>query len=297
MVILETTDIEAAEEGAEELLEADSGTMKENSDNLVAANTAYVLNFDPAEDITVFDVNITKAGKYAFFTEHMPFEFEADEHFFKDASGSDVEPIAQEPEGGHHDHGHGDHAGHDDHDDHDDHAGHDHGEFDPHAWLSTNNAKVWLNEIAAKLSTIDPDNAGTYFANANEAKAEIDNLNIEINQTLDPVRGGKFIVFHDAYQYFETTFEFPASGAISLGDASDPSAARIAEIAERIEKENIGCVLSEPQFNAGLVQTVMGNTKATTEVIDPLGFGIEPGPELYNKLIRNMAQTLVNCLK
>ena len=168
----------------------------------------------------------------------------------------------------------------------DDHAGHDHGEFDPHAWLSTNNAKVWLNEIAAKLSTIDPDNAGTYFANANEAKAEIDNLNIEINQTLDPVRGGKFVVFHDAYQYFETTFEFPASGAISLGDASDPSAARIAEIAERIEKENIGCVLSEPQFNAGLVQTVMGNTKATTEVIDPLGFGIEPGPELYNKLIR-----------
>ena len=66
---------------------------------------------------------------------------------------------------------------------------------------------------------------------------------------------------------------------------------------DRIEKENISCVLSEPQFNAGLVQTVMGNTKAATEVIDPLGFGIEPGPELYNKLIRNMAQTLVNCLK
>ena len=182
-------------------------------------------------------------------------------------------------------HGH-DHRGH--HDRHDLYHGHDHGEFDPHAWLSTNNAKVWLNEIAAKLSTIDPDNAGTYFANANEAKAEIDNLNIEINQTLDPVRGGKFIVFHDAYQYFETTFEFSASGAISLGDASDPSAARIAEIAERIEKENISCVLSEPQFNAGLVQTVMGNTKAATEVIDPLGFGIEPGPELYNKLILSL---------
>ena len=114
---------------------------------------------------------------------------------------------------------------------------------------------------------------------------------------LNPVRSGKFVVFHDAYQYFEAVYDFPASGAISLGDASDPSAARIAEIAARIKNENIKCVLSEPQFNTGLVKTVMGGTDATTEVIDPLGFGIEPGSSLYPKLIRAMAQSLVNCLK
>ena len=186
---------------------------------------------------------------------------------------------------------------HDDHDDHDDHAGHDHGEFDPHAWLSTKNAKTWLNVIAAKLSSLDPENAGTYFANANEARSEIDALDDEVNKMLNPVRSGKFIVFHDAYQYFEAVYDFPASGAISLGDASDPSAARIAEIAARIKNENIKCVLSEPQFNTGLVKTVMGGTDATTEVIDPLGFGIEPGSSLYPKLIRAMAQSLVNCLK
>ena len=123
----------------------------------------------------------------------------------------------------------------------------------------------------------------------------MDALDVEINTMLDPVRGGKFVVFHDAYQYFETVYDFPASGAISLGDASDPSAARVAEIANRIKSENIACVLSEPQFNAGLVKTVMGGTDATTEVIDPLGFGIEPGKSLYPKLIRAMAQSLV-CL-
>ena len=114
---------------------------------------------------------------------------------------------------------------------------------------------------------------------------------------LNPVRGGKFIVFHDAYQYFEAVYDFPASGAISLGDASDPSAARIAEIAARIKNENIKCVLSEPQFNAGLVKTVMGGTDATTQVIDPVGFGIEPGSSLYPQLIRAMAKSLVDCLK
>ncbi len=207
-----------------------------------------------------------------------------------------------------HDHDdHDDHEDHDDHDkdhddhdhdkDHDDHDDHDHGEFDPHAWLSTNNAKTWLNVIAAKLSSIDPGNAGTYYANANEARNELDDLDIEVNQMLAPVRGGKFIVFHDAYQYFETVYDFAASGAISLSDASDPGAARIAEIAARIKSQDIDCVLSEPQFNAGLVKTVMDGTDATTQVIDPVGFGIEAGSSLYPKLIRAMAQSLVDCLK
>ena len=207
-----------------------------------------------------------------------------------------------------HDHDdHDDHEDHDDHDkdhddhdhdkDHDDHDDHDHGEFDPHAWLSTNNAKTWLNVIAAKLSSIDPGNAGTYYANANEARNELDDLDIEVNQMLAPVRGGKFIVFHDAYQYFETVYDFAASGAISLSDASDPGAARIAEIAARIKSQDIDCVLSEPQFNAGLVKTVMDGTDATTHVIDPVGFGIEAGSSLYPKLIRAMAQSLVDCLK
>ena len=97
--------------------------------------------------------------------------------------------------------------------------------------------------------------------------------------------------------YFETVYNFPASGAISLSDASDPSAARIAEIAARIKNEDIKCVLSEPQFNAGLVKTVMGGTDAITRVIDPIGFGIEPGPSLYPELIRGMAKSLVDCLK
>ena len=199
-----------------------------------------------------------------------------------------------------HDKEHDDHDDHDDHDhdkEHDDHAGHDHGEFDPHAWLSTDNAKTWLNVIAAKLSSVDPANAGGYFANASEAIAELDALDKEVDEMLDTVRGGKFIVFHDAYQYFETVYDFPASGAISLSDASDPGAARIAEIAKRIEGENIQCVLSEPQFNANMVDTVMAGTEAKTEVIDPLGFGIEPGASLYTKLIKGMATSLVNCLK
>jgi zinc transport system substrate-binding protein len=199
---------------------------------------------------------------------------------------------------GDHDHGHDDDHDHDhgDHDhDHEDHA-HDHGEHDPHAWLSPTNAAAWLNLIAAELSAADPDNAGAYFANAAAARAEMEALSAEVNGILDPVRGGSFIVFHDAYQYFEADFDIPASGAISLSDATDPSPARIAEIQGRVSSEGIDCVLAEPQFNPGLVATVLDGTDANTGVIDPLGVDLEPGPTLYPQLIRNMATTLAQCL-
>ena len=210
----------------------------------------------------------------------------------------------------HDDHSDKDHAetedqDHDDHDDHsdEDHAetedqGHDehaHGAHDPHAWLSPENAKIWLNLIAAQLSTADPDNASTYFVNAAAAVTEIDTLMADVSTMLDPIRGNSFIVFHDAYQYFETVFEFPASGAISLGDATDPSPARIARVQGRIQEQKIQCVLAEPQFKKGLVVTVLEGTDAKTSIIDPLGDALEPGPALYPQLIRNMAKTLVDC--
>nr|WP_235438829.1 zinc ABC transporter substrate-binding protein [Candidatus Rhodobacter lobularis] len=208
--------------------------------------------------------------------------------------------------GDHHDehHEHDDQEAHDDHDDHgddhddhgDDHAGHDHGAHDPHAWLSTGNASAWLNVIAAQLSAADPDNAGAYFANAAAGRAEIEALEGEINAMLDPVRGKSFVVFHDAYQYFETSFDFPASGVISLGDASDPSPARIAEIQGRVKEEGIDCVLAEPQYNPGMVAVVLDGTQAKTGVLDPLGSDLEPGADMYPQLLRNLAGALSGCL-
>ncbi|MBT8411364.1 MAG: zinc ABC transporter substrate-binding protein [Octadecabacter sp.] len=199
----------------------------------------------------------------------------------------------------HADDGHDEHVedGHD-HDDHagEDHDGHAHGQRDPHAWLSPNNAMVWLNVIAGQLSAADPDNAGTYFANAAAGRAEIEATMAEVNAILKPLRGGQFIVFHDAYHYFENDFDFPAAGAISLSDASDPSPSRIAEIQARVADEGIVCVLAEPQFNRGLVETVLNGTQAQTGILDPLGSDLEPGPTLYLQLMRGMAATLAGCM-
>ncbi|MDJ0824191.1 MAG: zinc ABC transporter substrate-binding protein [Rhodobacter sp.] len=239
--------------------------------------------------------------------EHGHDEHAEDSHGAEDhAEGEDGHDEHAEKDHGHDDHaedehGHEEHAedehGHEEHaEDEHGHEGHDHGAHDPHAWLSPDNASAWLNVIAAELSATDPDNAGAYFANAAAGRAEIDAVKTEISATLDPARGKSFVVFHDAYQYFETAFDIPASGAISLGDATDPSPARIAEIQERVRDEGIDCVLSEPQYNPGLVAVVLDGTEAKTGVLDPLGSDLEPGPGMYPQLLRNLAGVLAGCL-
>lgn len=225
-----------------------------------------------------------------------------EEHAADDHAGHDHEEHAADDD--HAGHDHEEHAEGEEHADHDheehaadgDHAGHDHGEHDPHAWLSPDNGAVWLNAIAAQLSAADPDNAGAYFANAAAGREELAALSAEIDAILDPVRGRNFIVFHDAYQYFETAFDFPASGAISVSDASDPSPARIAEIQARVAEQGVSCVLSEPQFDPGIVAAVMDGSDARTGVLDPLGSDLEPGPDLYGNVLRNLATALADCL-
>lgn len=317
MAILSADDIEAVEEAAEELLEADASTAKADGEILTVSDMAYSLNFDAAKDMTVFTVEVAEDGKYAFFTEHMPFEFEANEHFFKDTSGADVEPVAQEPEMDHdHDHGHDDHKdehGHDDHADHDDHHdehkdehaghddhghdhhGHDHDGADPHAWLSPENAIVWLNTIAEELSELDPANAELYAMNAEVGATEIAAAVEDIAAQLAPYSDARFVVFHDAYQYFEDAFGLKVTGSIQLSDATAPSAARLAELQEEITENGVACVFAEPQFNDSLVQSVAPEG-TNTGIIDPLATDIPLGSALYTTWLRGLATSVEDCL-
>lgn len=179
-------------------------------------------------------------------------------------------------------------AGHEE-DDHD-HEGHD-----PHAWLSPQNASAWLDVIASELALADPENADLYRANAVDGQTELAALVAEVEGILTPIRGRNFIVFHDAYQYFEDSFDLHAAGAISLSDARDPGPARLTEIRARVAEQGISCVLSEPQFNPALVAMVLDGTEAGTAVLDPLGSDLAPGPELYPQLLRNLATALAGC--
>jgi zinc transport system substrate-binding protein len=198
--------------------------------------------------------------------------------------------LLQAREGGtweRHDHGHAHRH---------DHAGEDHGDVNTHIWLDPANAKVMAETAAVALAARDPAHAATYKANAEAYAKRLDALDAELKAALAPVAERPFVVFHDAYQYFEKRYGLNAVGAITVSPERAPSAKRVAAIRARIRKLGAVCVFAEPQFEPKLVDTLIEGTGAKKGTLDPEGAAIPDGPELYPALLRSLANSLTGCL-
>jgi len=228
-----------------------------------------------------------------------------DDHKHDDHAGHDHDKAKHDDHAGHdHDKAkHDDHAGHG-HDDHkhDDHAGHSHDTHDhahagpdPHAWLDPVNAVAWLGLIARDLSAIDPDNADLYAANAKAAQAELTALSDQIAVDLAPLADRPFLVFHDAYQYFEARFGVTAAGAVSISDASEPGPARLADLRALVSEQDVACIFAEPQFNTAILASVFGDALRIGQ-LDPIGVDHVAGPGSYPAMLRGMADAMTECL-
>jgi zinc transport system substrate-binding protein len=149
------------------------------------------------------------------------------------------------------------------------------------------------------LSALDPENEATYLTNAVRVTSEIQTASADIQAELLPVQDLKFVVFHDAYQYFEARFGLAATGSISLGDSAAPSPARISKLQKEIAAQGVECVLSEPQYSADLIKTVVERSDHAEQiqhsVLDPLGSTLELGPKFYTELLHDVAKSVVNC--
>ncbi|ULJ73073.1 zinc ABC transporter substrate-binding protein [Rhizobium gallicum] len=185
-------------------------------------------------------------------------------------------------------------AGHD----HDAHAegDHDHGEFDTHLWLDPMNAKAMAAEITTTLVAADPANALTYQANAKALDEKIDALDKEITGIVTPVKDKPFIVFHDAYQYFEHRYAVRVAGSITVSPENMPGAERVSEIHKKVADLGATCVFAEPQFEPRLVNVVIEGTDAKAGVLDPEAATLEAGPDLYFTLMRGIANSMKDCL-
>jgi zinc transport system substrate-binding protein len=181
------------------------------------------------------------------------------------------------------------------------HDAHGHGEeeagsYDPHIWLSPHNAKLMAGAIAEALVALDPDNAETYQNNARHLREGIDNMNTRIASRLAPVAGVPFVVFHDAFRYFEESYGLNAVGSLTVSPDHMPSARRIQALKREIARSHVRCVFHEPQFESALVQVLLEDSGARAGVLDPLGSDEAAGPNAYIMLMNANADALVECL-
>ena len=159
-----------------------------------------------------------------------------------------------------HDHGKKSKAGKHDH-------AHEDGK-DAHLWLDPANGRAVVAAVVAALAEKDPGNAARYRANGDTVAKEL----------------------------AEKRFGLNGVGAITVDPERPPGARTLKALRDRIKSASAVCVFSEPQFEPKLVRSVIEGTKAKTGVLDPIGAGIAPGPELYGALLRDMANAFVGCL-
>lgn len=146
-------------------------------------------------------------------------------------------------EPGHHGHEHGDHHDHHEHEHGEGHGHHEHehdsGAFDLHVWLDPVNAWAMARMMAEALSEADPANAAVYQENAHELLHRLDDLTEEVAGQVAPVRGKPFIVFHDAYRYFEDRFGLTATGSAVVSEERSPGVRRIRELRQKVRQSGV----------------------------------------------------------
>jgi zinc transport system substrate-binding protein len=210
-----------------------------------------------------------------------------------EAEGVQLLPTREGGMWGEHEHEEHGEEGHAEHEHGDEHA---HGQFDMHLWLDPDNAEAMVGAIVAVLSEADPDNAAIYQSNGSRLRARIEQLDESLNARLEPVRDRPFVVFHDAYQYFENRYDLEGIGSIAVDPGRRPGAQRLQEIRHRLEELDAACVFAEPQFEPALVDTVIEGTSANKGVLDPLGANLAADPEQYFRVMNGLADSLIDCL-
>jgi zinc transport system substrate-binding protein len=144
---------------------------------------------------------------------------------------------------------------------------------------------------------LDTDNAQHYQANAARLNEKLEHLHQTLTTKLASVTTQPFLVFHDAYHYFEKRYNLHAVGSIAISPESQPSAKRILELRQRIQAQQVACVFGESQFASPILNTLLANTTAKSGQLDPIGATLPATTASYFTLLHNLSDAFLHCLQ
>lgn len=175
------------------------------------------------------------------------------------------------------------------------HEGHDHGDYDTHLWLDPSNLGLLALAVAEDLSALYPEHAATFASNAQGYQQQMQALDQELRTLTQPLQGKPFVVFHDAYQYFEQRYGLTSLAAVMSPGRTGTSLQRQFQLRALIRDQDVVCVFTEPQFEPGRVQALVGDNARLAQ-LDPLGATLAAGLGFNQRLLLNLAESLHQCL-
>lgn len=164
-----------------------------------------------------------------------------------------------------------------------------------HIWLDVTIAMSASEAIAEALMELDPANAAQYRSNLDELLKDLDELDRELLEMLEPVRGAVFVPFHDAWPYFANHYGLNLLIEIEPFPGREPSPEYLIYAIERIQDSGAKAIFSERQLSPRPAEVVAAEVGLPLYVLDPEGGGADSA-ESYQELLRFNAGVLLEAL-
>ena len=217
----------------------------ESMSSIASEGSCFELHVGTGDDST-YTIDTAGITGMAMYAQHVPTEFERDQHYLKDSAGTDIEPVAQEGAGAH-DHGHGN----------------EEIAFDPHSWLDPVAFAAQVEVVYVTLSTTFPDGADTFRANADAYKAQLLALDEDFSSALGEAgtcTTDTVAANHNAYAYISQRYGIEFVTLHGLDPEGEPSPETVAEVLERVEEDGITVIYVEEYSPNGALDSLIQQT-------------------------------------
>lgn len=168
---------------------------------------------------------------------------------------------------------------------HHDHHHHHAGGVDPHIWSSIEGARTIAWNMLNAFIELDKENTEYYWKNCNALLAEIDKLEAEIRQMLDPLTDRAFIIYHPALTYFAEEF-----GLVQLCiemDGKEPSPAQLKQLVMAAKEHQAKVVFVQEEFDQKNAELIAKESGCRLVKINPLDYH-------WNRELTHIAKALAD---
>ncbi|RZU33504.1 zinc transport system substrate-binding protein [Blastococcus saxobsidens] len=164
---------------------------------------------------------------------------------------------------------------------------------DPHFWLDPTRLADVGDALAERMAELDPDNAATFEENAAAMRADLEELDGEMQEALADCSVDTLVTSHDAFGYLGDRYGFEVVGISGLEPSEEPSPAGLAEIAELVGERGVTTVYTETLVDPAVAETVASEAGVETAVLDPIeGITDESAGDDYLQVMRANLETL-----
>jgi zinc transport system substrate-binding protein len=143
----------------------------------------------------------------------------------------------------------------------------EHGEYDPHLWLSLKGAEIEVKNICAALVKADPANGPKYEANAAAYTARLENLYTEYREKFASVTQKSFVTGHAAFGYLCREFGLEQNSVEGVFAEGEPSPRQLAELVEYCKENKVTVIFAEEMASPDVSRTLANEVGARVETI------------------------------